>query len=68
MTRWTRDGKAHRVGAAGRTRGLVRESFDRDWHTVGSWWLANGVCFRGLGLYGPIVYHLWAGTLWDDGG
>ncbi|MDX6256268.1 MAG: hypothetical protein QOJ11_2602 [Frankiales bacterium] len=42
VTLWTRDGKAHRVGAAGRTRGLVRESFDRDWHTVGSWWLANG--------------------------
>jgi hypothetical protein len=39
VTRWTRDGKTHRGGPAGRTRGLVRESFDRDWHTVGSWWL-----------------------------
>jgi len=41
VTIWTRDGKAHRASVAGRGRGLFRQSFDRDWHLVGQWWLAN---------------------------
>jgi hypothetical protein len=42
VTIWTRDGKPHRASVVGRTKGLVKQSFDRDWHLIGQWWLANG--------------------------
>ena len=42
VTVWTRDGKPRRLGAAGRTDGLLEQHFERDWHLIGQWWLANG--------------------------
>ncbi|BEP16089.1 hypothetical protein acdb102_44000 [Acidothermaceae bacterium B102] len=42
VTVWTRSGKQRRIGAAGRTQGLLEEHFERDWHLIGQWWLANG--------------------------
>jgi hypothetical protein len=41
VTLWTRDGKRHRIGVAGRTQGLWAQHFERDWHLIGQWWLAN---------------------------
>jgi hypothetical protein len=38
---WLVDGSYHRVVVAGRTQGLLRQSFDRDYHLIGEWWLAN---------------------------
>lgn len=38
---WLADGTYRRATAAGRTQGLLRQNFDRDYHLVGDWWLAN---------------------------
>ena len=38
---WTHDGKEHHVQVAGRGSGLIKQNFERDWHLIGQWWLAN---------------------------
>ena len=38
---WLDDGSCRSVVAVGRTQGLFRQNFDRDYHLVGEWWLAN---------------------------
>jgi hypothetical protein len=38
---WLADGSYRRAAVAGRTRGLFQQNFDRDYHLVGEWWLAN---------------------------
>jgi hypothetical protein len=38
---WLAGGGYQRVAVAGRTQGLFRENFDRDFHLIGDWWLAN---------------------------
>jgi hypothetical protein len=41
VTVWIRTGKARRASAAGRTDGVFRQHFERDWRRIGDWWLAS---------------------------